>query len=101
MDFFTCHAGRWLATIWFEKALSPMIGRPTDVAAVSEAAGFLAGQLRVVDERLGEHDFLTGSFSIADTVALAYFETADHSKFSLDQWPNIVAWRARVEEKLA
>lgn len=100
MDFFSCHAGRWLSTVWFEKALSPMIGRPTNEANLEEALGFLNTQLAVVDDHLGTHEFLTGSFSIADTFALAYVETVDHSKLSLAAWPHITAWRARVEGKL-
>jgi glutathione S-transferase len=103
LDFFTCHPGRWLTTLFFEKIIKPMAGLgETDDAACEEATRFAHLQLRIVDDQLGQSEWLANdALSIADLFAFAYVEQYRAIEFPLDDYPQIKAWFDRIEARPA
>jgi glutathione S-transferase len=101
MTFFTCHPGRWLTDIFFEKIIRPMAGMgETNLAACEKAAKFAHQQLKMVDRWLETRDWLANdSFSIAEPFSLAYLEQAHAVDFQLDEHPNVQAWLQRLEAR--
>ncbi|HEV3378750.1 MAG TPA: glutathione S-transferase family protein [Thermoleophilaceae bacterium] len=60
--------------------------------SVGEAA------LRLLDDRLGNRDWLAGDgYSIADISLFAYVHVAHEAGFELSEYPNIGEWTRRVE----
>jgi glutathione S-transferase len=53
--------------------------------------------LRALDDGLGGHDWLVGeTMTIADIALYAYTHAADEAGLSLDDYPDVRAWVARV-----
>jgi glutathione S-transferase len=99
MTFFTCHPGRWLTKIYFEKVIKSKanLGEP-DEPGCEEAAKFAHQQLQAVDGWLADRNWLANdAFSIADPFALAYVEQAHAIDFPLDDHPRVKAWFERLE----
>ena len=93
MTFFTCHPGRWLTKLYFEKVVKPVAGMgEPDAAACEEAVRFAGEQLKVVDNWLAND-----AFSIAEPFALAYVEQTRAIDFSLEDYPRLQAWLERLE----
>jgi glutathione S-transferase len=101
MTFFTCHPGRWLSDIYFEKIIKPMAGMgETNLAACEKAAKFAHQQLKLVDRWLETRAWLANdAFSIAEPFALAYVEQTHAVGFPLDEHPNVQAWLQRLEAR--
>ena len=99
MTYFTCHPGRWLTKLFFEKVVKPVAGMgEPDAAGGQEAERFARDQLQVVDEWLASHEWLANdAFSIAEPFALAYVEQSRSVDFSLDAFPSLSAWFQRLE----
>lgn len=56
--------------------------------------------LDVMNRHLSENDFFAGgAYSIADIALYAYTHVADEGGFSLDAYPEVTAWLARVAEQ--
>jgi glutathione S-transferase len=101
MTFFTCHPGRWLSKIYFERVIKPMagMGKP-DKAGCEEASHFIKQQFRIVDDWLEHRDWLANdAFSIADSFAFAYVEQVNSIDFPLDDYSRINAWLERMEAR--
>lgn len=101
MTFFTCHPGRWLTNIYFEKVIKPVagMGKP-DKAACEKSEKFVHDQFRVIEDWFEHTDWLANdTFSIADTFALAYVEQVRAIKFPLDDYPRITAWFERLDAR--
>jgi glutathione S-transferase len=99
MTFFTCHPGRWLTRIYFEKVIKSKanLGDP-DEARCEEAAKFARQQIRVVDDWLEDRKWLANdAFSIADPFALAYVEQVNAIDFPLEDFPRVKDWFERLE----
>jgi glutathione S-transferase len=101
MTYFTCHPGRWLTKLFFEKVVKPIAGMgEPDAAGCEEAARFARDQLRTVDDWLEQHEWLANdAFSIAEPFALAYVEQARTVDFSLDEFARLRKWLAHLEER--
>jgi len=99
MDFFSCHLGRWLSTIFFERIIKTAANMgETDPATVEEAINFVNQQLRILDNRFESTDWLANdAFSIADLFALAYMEQVHAIDFALDDYPRVQTWLSRLE----
>ena len=99
LDFFVCHLGRWLVTLYWQQVLKPSLGLgETDQAACEEAAKFAHKQFELLDSLLATSDWLANdSLSIADMCAFAYVEQCGPVEFSLDDYPNVKAWFDRIE----
>jgi len=101
MTFFTCHPGRWLTDIFFEKVIKPKagLGEPNPEAC-EKAEKFAHQQLKLLDKWLGKNDWLANdAFSIAEPFALAYLEQAHAIAFALDHHPRVWDWFERLEER--
>ena len=99
MTFFTCHPGRWLTRIYFEKVIKSKanLGDP-DEARCEEAAKFARQQIRVVDNWLENRNWLANdTLSIADPFALGYVEQVNDIDFPLDDFPRVKDWFERLE----
>jgi glutathione S-transferase len=101
MTFFTCHPGRWLTEIYFEKVIKPQANLgETDPAACARAEKFATQQLKAVERWLENNDWLANNaFSIAEPFALAYLEQVHPIGFSLDALPQVKAWLQRLESR--
>jgi glutathione S-transferase len=101
MTFFSCHPGRWLTEIYFEKVIKPVagMGEPNQEAC-ARATKFAHQQLNTVDHWLEGKDWLANdAFSIAEPYALAYLEQTLAIDFSLDEHPRVKAWFDRLNER--
>jgi glutathione S-transferase len=101
MTFFTCHPGRWLTTLYFEKIIKPAakLGE-TDADNCEEATRFAHQQLGIVEDWFEHTQWLANdAFSIADSFALAYVEQARVTGFALDEHPRVMAWFERLEAR--
>ena len=99
MEFFTCHLGRWLNTLYFEQHIKPNFGLgETSSEACEEATRFSAAQSSVLDDVLSTSQWIASdALSIADLCAFAYMEQCQVVGFSLDGYPNIRNWYGRME----
>ena len=99
MDFFTCHLGRWFTNLFYENVIKPKfnLGGP-DEDSVAEALKFAHQQLGMLDELLATTDWLANdAMSIADLFAYAYVEQYRAIDFSMDDYPNVIAWFNRLD----
>jgi glutathione S-transferase len=101
MTFFTCHPGRWLTNIFFEKIIKPRAGMgETDVAGCEKAAVLAHQQFRIVEDWFEHTDWLANdALSIAEPFALAYVEQVHAIDFPLGDYPRIRAWFDRMEAR--
>ena len=101
MTFFTCHPGRWLTNIFFEKIIKPRAGLgETDVAGCEKAAQLAHQQFRIVEDWFEHTDWLANdALSIADPFALAYVEQVHAIDFPLDDYPRLRTWFERLEAR--
>ena len=100
MTFFTCHPGRWLTNLYFEKIMKPAAGLgEANQDRCEESTRFATAQLKAVERHLAGRDWLVNeTLSIAEPWALAYLEQAPQVGFDLAAYPNVDAWYRRVEE---
>jgi glutathione S-transferase len=99
MDFFSCHLGHWLNTLYFQTVIKPKfnLGDP-DKEDMAEATKYAKYQLGIVDGLLQESDWLANdAMSIADLFAFAYVEQYQAVNLSLDDYCNVRAWLKRIE----
>lgn len=99
MDYFTCHPGRWLSSLYFQKIMKPRVGLgEPDPAQCAEAEDFARQQLGAVNAWLEHNDYLAnGRLSIADLFAFAYVEQAGAIEFPLDDYPRVQSWFSGLE----
>ncbi|MGQ0501261.1 MAG: glutathione S-transferase family protein [Panacagrimonas sp.] len=63
---------------------------------IAEAMPRGEAALGVMEAQLARTPFLAGDYSIADIALFAYTHVADEGGYSLDAYPNLRAWLARV-----
>jgi glutathione S-transferase len=103
MTFFTCHPGRWLTNLYFEKIMKPAAGLgETNEDRCAESLHFATAQLKAVERHLSSRDWLANDvLSIAEPFALAYMEQARAVGFDLEPFPSVKAWFDRVDRRPA
>jgi len=101
MTFFTCHPGRWLTEIYFEKVIKPKANLgATDLGACEKAAKFANQQLSMLERWFENTSWLANdALSIAEPFALGYLEQVHAIGFSLDGHPRVKAWFERLEAR--
>jgi len=101
MDFFSCHLGRWLSTLYFENIIKAKAGMgDPDEAKCEEALGFSHQQLAIVNNVLETNEFFVGdTLTIADLFAFAYIEQVNAYDLSLEKYPHIKTWFDRIEKR--
>jgi glutathione S-transferase len=94
MDFFTCHLGRWLSTLFFEIVFKSKAGMgQADQKTCDDARKFVEDQANKVDQWLAGNRYLIGNeLTIADVFAFAYVEQVIPLQISLDAYPNLKRW---------
>ena len=101
LDYFSCHLGHWLNTLFFELVIKPkaQLGE-TDMAACERARGFAHTQMGVIDDLLRRSEWLANdALSIADLFAFAYVEQFRAVDFPLQDYPHVNAWFERIEAR--
>lgn len=91
----------WLAWLSSElhKRFSPLFTPGTTEQGREAAWAALAAPLTFVADRLGDDGYLTGpQFTVADAYLFAVLNWVGFAKFSLDAWPALQAYQARVAE---
>lgn len=103
IDFFSCHLGRWINTLFFETFIKSEVGMgDVDPKAHEEATNFARQQLDIIDRQLEENQYLCGNeLSIADLFAFAYLEQTGPLKFSLEDFPKVQNWLTSLEAREA
>lgn len=64
-------------------------------------AGEYERNLAVLERRLDGRDFILGDYSICDMIAFPWVLIARPLTASLDAFPNVAAWRARIKQRPA
>ena len=64
-------------------------------------AGEYDRNLGVLDNRLAGRDYILGEYSICDMIAFPWAFIAKPLTASLDEFPNVAAWRARIKDRPA
>jgi len=101
LDFFSCHLGRWLSTLFYEGVIKPKfnLGDP-DEDSIAEATKYTGIQLGILDRQLAESQWIANdALSIADLFAFAYVEQCTLIDYSLENVPNVAAWMQRIESR--
>ncbi|MBC3468437.1 glutathione S-transferase [Pseudomonas sp. RW10S2] len=93
---------RWLSIAAGPLAFGPAAARLITVFGAGFNADEVIGRahnlLKVMEAELGKASFLTGSEpSIADIANYSYIAHAPEGNVSLDAYPNVRAWLARIE----
>lgn len=103
MTFFTCHPGRWLTELYFEKIMKPAAGLgETNLEHCAQAERFVTAQLKAVERHLAEREWLAnGVMSIAEPFALAYLEQAARVGYDLSVFPRVNNWFERIDQRPA
>jgi glutathione S-transferase len=100
------YARIWMAfadTDFFPPLFVASVGRERGFSEerISEAFEKLNAALEKLEERLKDRDYLADEFSLADVAHAGNFvrlrELEDKSEVSLDEYPNVEAWMARLE----
>jgi glutathione S-transferase len=68
--------------------------RPVELVASKRAIALRC--LRILDEALASQPFLVGGYTIADMACYAYTHLAEDAGLPLRDYPNVLAWSARV-----
>ena len=91
--------GRYLALMEQLLALELDDPRRAELVIQLERIAALAAPLTFVADSLGDQGYLTGSqFTVADAYLFAVLNWVGFAKFSLDAWPALQAYQARVAE---
>ena len=67
---------------------------------VQEAGQVLRNRLSLINDQLKDHEWVTGSFSLADMTLLAGIDFAAASQFTLDPaWTHLGRWYAAIRQR--
>lgn len=99
LDFFSCHLGRWLNTLFFEQVIKSKVGLgDPDEKACEEAVKFAHVQFKILDKLLEDSKWIANDvLSIADLCAFAYIEQVNAVDFPLNNYPNVQDWFDRMK----
>ena len=96
------HLGPAIQRIAFERLLKPMFGMgEADETVIEQQMKELAQLLPVLDNALTGKEWICGNLTIADFALASVFVYRAPSRLSLDAYPNIAAWLARMEARPA
>jgi len=100
MNWELAHWGRWISTYGFESFLRGAMGLgEPDEKVMKEAAGFIGKFGKVLDDHLGKNAYLVGDTpTIADLAVASHLTYRAQAKLPLDDFKNITAWEARLNE---
>ncbi len=91
----------WISSVWHPYVRAnkmPMRWTTGDIAPVRErGVELLAPCLQILEERLADHDWWYGTWSIIDVYFYWCYTTAESGEFDLSPYPNINKHRAAIE----
>lgn len=99
-----------LAWLFFQVGgVGPMFGQYGHFSMASEPIPYAIDRYRdearrllgVLEGRLSDHKYLAGEYSIADIAMVGWVSATTFLKLSLDDFPAVAAWLARVEARPA
>jgi glutathione S-transferase len=100
MDFSILHVGNALSQVTYNRIFVSFAGGMADVKAVEQNLAFLVRFLPVLDQQLGNHQYLAGKeLSLADLSLVAALDPAEASQIDLSGYKNIVRFRREMMEK--
>jgi len=76
---------------FFNRCILPSIGKEGDQGRVEKAQRALAPHLVLLNEQLGQQDFLLGDLTVVDLAFAPWLPWLD-----LQEYPKIVSWRQRL-----
>ena len=93
------HLGPNVDTLAFERAFKKALGfGESDERAIAEAAKGAERFLQVLDESLAGRQYLAGdTLTLADVSLIATLSYPDAAGLALQDYPNVKAWRDRLE----
>jgi len=100
MSWQLAHFGPPIDTFAWENMLKGMFGQGApDEAVLAEAAQRFAQFAQVLDDHLTDRAFVSGDgLTLADAALAAPLTYAEPSKLPLEPYPNILRWRASLDE---
>jgi GST-like protein len=69
--------------------------------SMSRYTGEYERNLAVLENRLDERDYILGDYSITDMISFPWVFIAKGLGVSLDEFPNVADWRARIKSRPA
>ncbi|TDJ04396.1 MAG: glutathione S-transferase family protein [Deltaproteobacteria bacterium] len=101
LDYNTCHIGRWMASVYFERVLrKSFTGKGPEEKTVAEAMDFLAKQIPPVDQHFADNTFYLGDkLTIADFFSFAYIELHEKAGIDLTPYPNLLRWYEEIKSR--
>lgn len=98
IDFMALQIGQGLQVVFFEEKIGPTFFRKkTNQLAIEEAKRSLKEQLPVLNTQLQQHEYLIGnSPTLADFVAVSYFETVELCSTDISDFDAICSWIERM-----
>ncbi len=100
MNWELAHWGRWISSYGYETFLKGMFGMgEPDEKKMEEAAGFIERFGGVLDGHLADNSFLVGgNATIADFAVASHLTYRIPAKLPLDDFKNILAWEAKLND---
>lgn len=95
---------QWLSFVGSElhkSVFTPLLSRTADEAAKAAARTAAAPRFAYLDSHLAGRDWLLADFSVADAYLAAVLNWAQFVGFDLAPYPNVAAYRARLQERPA
>lgn len=86
-------------TVFFNRALMPMMGKSCNEEKVQEALAKLPKHLDYLEAQLNGNEYFVGNrFTLADIAVATQWINFEYGKERLDEqrWPNLVAHKARI-----
>lgn len=84
------------------KGYSPLFNPAASDAAKEAAISALSPKIQYLSKQLGDNDYLFGAqFTVADAYAFVVLNWSPMVNLSLDDWPNLQAFQARVAARPA
>lgn len=101
MDYFSCHLGRWLSALFYEKVVKPRFGiGETDERKCEDYRQMALNDLSTVNRWLAKNPFMVGrDLTLADFFAFAYVEQVNGLDLPLKDYPHVKAWLEKMEVK--
>jgi glutathione S-transferase len=103
MDFVGQHVNRWLVRTWWQNRVVPSLFRGTpDQVAVEDSRTRLLVSLAKLESYFSGRNYLAGPTpTLADVVLLPCAAIAAEGQVSLADYPQTVAWLARMTQRKA
>lgn len=98
LSFEQSHVEMQIGSLRYWTMTGKLARRPAPLVEGKRAASLKA--LRIVEDELSTRDFIAGEdYSIADMALFAYASRAEEARLSLQPYPRLRAWIARVESQ--